>query len=214
MSDVQPPNYPKHITKYECKSYTVSTVFQLSPTGVIHSLAEDTRDISPHSICVRQKTWESNRCVFIYSKVRSCHTCCQMPSDYRDFPKGMVAAMHSQQISNLPWMSGGIQWLRLSYFVPFLLRFGVIFGWYAAATVVFGGYQFALLRNSRFRESRKWSHCAGWWACCGALNGSPVTIQNTPLLQPTLPGQITEIHHQSFTRSKWKFNQRNQTTTR
>lgn len=36
--------------------------------------------------------------------------------------------------------------------------------------------QFALLRNkqNRFRERRKWSHCASWSAWCGALNGSPV----------------------------------------
>lgn len=59
-------------------------------------------------------------------------------------------------------------------FWTILLRFRVIcFWWICGGDSGFWLYQFALLRNERFRESRNWPHCAGWWACCGVLNGRP-----------------------------------------
>lgn len=76
-------------------------------------------------------------------------------------------------------MSGGILSLRSSCFEPF---FPSILGDFSFFLVdvrrrqwFWGGISICTppKQKSRFRGSRKWSHCAGWWACCGALNGRP-----------------------------------------
>lgn len=137
-------------------------------------------------------------------------------SDYRAFPKGMIAALHCPS-TNIK-LTLNERWNPVTSVILFwtiFLRFGVIFGGRAAAAVVLG-YQFALLRNKVVSESRKWSHCAGWWACCGALNGSPVdNTKHTAALQTTLPEQTTEIRYHptitSFDNFKWKLNPLKQT---
>lgn len=142
-------NYPKNIAKYERKSYTVSTVIQQLHTGLTPSLAEHTRDIRPHSMCY-PKDVGAQQYVFIYSKVRSCHTCCQMRSDYRDSPKDIVTAMRfllSKSQTHLEWAveSSDFGYLILYHFTSIRVDFWLMCG---GDSVFFKGYQFALLWNA------------------------------------------------------------------
>lgn len=128
---------------------------------------------------------------FIYSKVRLCHTCRQMRSDYRDFPKDTVTDMRFLLGTNVK-LTLKERWNPVTSVILFctiLLRFGVILlGLMCGGDSVFFFFRVNLHFSEtriRFRENCKWSHCACWWACCGALNGSPVDKTKTPKLATT-----------------------------
>lgn len=89
----------------------------------------------------------------------------------------------SDRSSSYPWIEFQLtlkeRWNPVTsaiLFCTILLRFGVWGGSDQDMRRQWFLNQFALLRNkqNRFRERRKWSHCASWSAWCGALNGSPV----------------------------------------
>lgn len=95
--------------------------------------------------------------VFIYSKVRSCHTRCQMSSDYRDAPKGIIAAMNclydeSQTYLERAMESSDFGYLILHHFASIWDDFWLICG---GDSGVWGINLHFSETQSRFRESRK-----------------------------------------------------------
>lgn len=123
-------------------------VIQQLPTRLTPSLAEHTRDIWPTQHVLSQRCGSATD-VFIYSKVRSCHTCCQMRSDYRDSPKDIVTAMRfllSKSQTHLEWAveSSDFGYLILYHFTSIRCDFWLMCG----GDSVFWEYQFALLWNA------------------------------------------------------------------
>lgn len=87
MPDAQPLNYPKpNIAIYECKSQAVCAGFENSQRLMSYFHRLTVHVTSGHTDFASAKRFE-RAVVFIYSKVGSCHTCCQLQSDYGDFPK-------------------------------------------------------------------------------------------------------------------------------
>lgn len=96
-------------------------------------------------------------------------------------------------------------------FCTILLRFGVIYSFWlmCGGDSGFGIWICTSPKDeSRFRESPKWSPCAGWWAWCGVLNGTPATMQHTSRLHPILAVNKQQQNRRETLRVKLKFNSR------
>ncbi len=138
--------------------------------------------------------WESNRCVYVYKATWGLHI------HAAKFALIQTSQHPLKQLCSFPSTTIKLtlkeRWNPVTSVILFctiLLRFGLFFGGFVAAAVVFGISICSLPKQKVVSESRKWSHCAGWWACYGALNGSPV--DNTKHRSVSVTTHITRTNH-------------------
>lgn len=133
-----------------------------------------------HMVCLSAIRWGRATDVFIYSWVKSLsHTCWQTCSDYRDFPKGSIAALHRPSID--PKLTLKERWNPVTSVILFctiLFRLGGCwYPWWKCGgdSGFFLGLSICTSPKQKVVPERVASdHTAlGWWVCCGALNGSP-----------------------------------------
>lgn len=166
-----------------------------------------------HTACVSVKWCGKVTDVFIYSNVRSCLTCGQRHTDYRDITISMVAAPHlivCKLQTHLEWAVESCHFgnLVLHHFAS--VWGDILFFWLmCGGNSGFGIWICTSPKDeSRFRESPKWSPCAGWWAWCGVLNGTPATMQHTSRLHPILAVNKQQQNRRETPRVEQKFNSR------